>query len=151
MNQCLILVLLARFSEAFLLLFIFGPRTFNFLVKFVSSRIQQIPKWYHNKNIPWPTSRQCWNKSPLSFHGLSSLCINAPGQRPGQGNPEAHNTPVQPGEVRELTAPFPLRVDSQMPEKGNKLDMSRVSKGAKELALNIKRGRNVVTQGQKSR
>ena len=31
------------------------------------------------------------------------------------------------------------------------IDMSRASKGAKELALNIKRGRNVLTQERKSR
>ena len=32
-------------------------------------------------------------------------------------------------------------------EIGRQLDMSRVSKGAKELALKIKRGRDVVIQG----
>ena len=44
-NQGLGLVVLASPWAAFLLVLIFGPRTFNFLVKFVSSRIQQISKW----------------------------------------------------------------------------------------------------------
>ena len=35
-------------------------------------------------------------------------------------------------------------------EIGRQLDMSQVSKGAKEFALKIKRGRNVVTQGQRA-
>ena len=37
----------------------------------------------------------------------------------GKGNPEPHNAPVQP-EVRVVVAPFSLRLDSQMPEKGNR-------------------------------
>ena len=36
MNQCLDLVFLASPSAAFLLLLIFGPNIFNFIVKFVS-------------------------------------------------------------------------------------------------------------------
>ena len=35
-------------------------------------------------------------------------------------------------------------------EKGRQLDMNKVSKGAKEFALKIKRRRNVVTQGQRA-
>ena len=32
--------------------------------------------------------------------------------------PRAPDAPVQPEEVRELIAPFPLRLGSQIPEKG---------------------------------
>ena len=41
----LVLVLLASPRAAFLLLLIFGPYIFKFLIKLVSSRMQQISKW----------------------------------------------------------------------------------------------------------
>ena len=56
----------------------------------------------------------------LSFHGLSSPAVNAPRQRAGKGNPEPHNAPVQPEEARAVITPFPLRLGSQIPEKGNR-------------------------------
>jgi len=39
-------------------------------------------------------------------------------ERAGKGNPEPHDAPVQPDKARVVITPFPLRLDSQMPEKG---------------------------------
>ena len=76
-----------------------------------------------------------------------------PDKEAGKGSPEPHDTPVQPEESRMVIAPLLLRLSSQMPKRaiGRYLDMNRVSTGAKELALKIKEGRNVVTQGLKNR
>ena len=35
-------------------------------------------------------------------------------------NPEPHKASVQPEEARVVITPFPLRLGSQMPEKGNR-------------------------------
>ena len=69
MSQCLVMVLVSPWA-AFLLLFIFGPCTFNFLVKFIPSRIQHISKWWYDKNIPSSTPKQWWNKPP--YHSMDS-------------------------------------------------------------------------------
>ena len=39
--------------------------------------------------------------------------------RVGKGNPEPHGAPAQPEEARAVIAPFSLKLDSQMCEKGN--------------------------------
>ena len=97
---------------AFLLLFIFRPHTFNFLVKLVSSRIPQVSRY--DKNFP----DQHLDNAETS-HLFSSL-LNAPWQTAGKGDPELHDTPVQPEEVRVVITPFALILGSQMPEKGNR-------------------------------
>ena len=56
----------------------------------------------------------------LAFHELSFPSVNVPGQRAGKGNPEPRDAPVQPEEARVVIAHFPLRLGSQMPEKGNR-------------------------------
>ena len=43
-----------------------------------------------------------------------------PDKEAGKGNPESHDTPVQPEEARVVMAPFSLRLGSQMAEKGNR-------------------------------
>ena len=55
----------------------------------------------------------------LSFHGLSSPSVNTPWQTAGK-DPKPHDAPVQPEEARVVIGPFPLKLDSQMPEKGNR-------------------------------
>ena len=97
---------------AFLLLFIFRPHTFNFLVKLVSSRIPQVSRY--DKNFP----DQHLDNAETS-HLFSSL-LNAPWQTAGKGDPELHDTPVQPEEVRAVITPFPLRLGSQVSEKANR-------------------------------
>ena len=59
-------------------------------------------------------------QAALLFRGLSPPSVNAPWERAGKGNPEPHDAPVQPEEARVGITPLPLRLGSQMPEKGNK-------------------------------
>ena len=74
MNQCLDLVFLASPTTAFLLLLIFGPCTFNFLVKFASpsSSMTRISPGQHPDNAGTRCLIILWTLISLCKHTLRS-------------------------------------------------------------------------------
>ena len=85
-DQCLVLVLLVSSSAVFLLLLSFGPCFFNFLVKFVSSRIQQINlQIVIRLEYPPANTQTMLEQAAISFCGLSPPSVNAPWQKVGTG------------------------------------------------------------------
>ena len=117
MNQCLDLVLLARDSEAFLLLLIFEPYIFNFLVKFVSpnsssttsiSSSQRPDKPRTSRLILWtltglrkctPRSSGCYSPFEISFGRPPPVIKKAQGRSPTTNWPGDVPTPPGPGKV----------------------------------------------------
>ena len=82
-------------------------------------------------------------QASLSFHGLSSLSVNASWHRAGKGNPEPHDAQYS---RKKPEWSSPLFLWDWVPkclrrEISRSLEMSRVAKGAKELGLKIKRER----------
>ena len=66
------------------------------------------------------TNTQTMLKQVTFYFMDSHLPLQMHPERAGQGKPEPHDAPVQPEEARAVITPFPLRLGSQIPEKGNR-------------------------------
>ena len=106
-------------SITFLLILLFGPCIINTLSKFIFWKVQKIQfqmilqKGYQPVDTRTMLYRS-WIYHAMSFCGVPPSSLSIPWQRAGKGNPEPHDPPVQPEEVRGVIATFPLRLGSQM-------------------------------------